>query len=152
MLTRVAARARRASLLALSLLAFAVVAPGPASAAPTGFQFKVLRNSCTTSGGDFHHGEVLLKVRVTENGLSGANKFTLAAVAQHYRAASDTWQTEYTFDFVKVVFQDDANSYRHRRWYAYDPNDNKKHRIVVVIKVWHKKTVLASKTFTSKSC
>jgi len=150
-LTRVAARARRGWLLALALLAVAVVAPGPASAAGE-FEFSIRRNNCVTSGGDFGQGEVLLKVRVTENGLSGANKFTLAAVAQHYRAASDTWQTEYTFDFVKVVFPNDANSYRHTRWYAYDPNDNKKHRIVVVIKVWHKKTVLASKTFTSKSC
>jgi len=112
----------------------------------------VLRNSCTTTGGDFHHGEVLLKVRVIENGPSGANKFTLTAVAQHYRSRTNTWQTEYTFDPVKVTFQNDANSYRHTRWYAYDPNDKSSHQIVVVIKVWHNKTVLASKTITSRSC
>lgn len=152
MLTHIAANARRAWLLALSLLAFAIVAPGPASAAPTDFQFKVLRNRCTTSGGDFHHGEVLLKVRVTENGLSGANKFTLAAVAQHYRSRTHTWRTEYAWDTFKVQFPNDANSYFHRRWFAYDPNDKSKHRVVVVIKVWHKKQVLASKTITSKSC
>jgi hypothetical protein len=151
-LTRVAASTRRASLLAFSLLALAAVAPGPASAAPGDFEFKVLRNSCTTSGGDFHHGEVLLKVRVTENGLSGANKFTLAAVAQHYRSSNGTWQTEYTFGNVKATFPNDTNSYRHTRWFAYDPNDKSKHEIVVVIKVWHNKTVLASKTITSKSC
>ena len=151
-MTRVAASVRRASVLALSLLAFAVVAPGPASAAPTDFEFKLRVNSCKTSGGDFNHGEVLLKVRVTENGLSGANKFTLAAVAQHYRPHTDTWQNEYTWDTFKVTFPNDANSYFHRRWFAYDPSDNGKHRIVLVIKIWHNKTVLASKTITSKSC
>jgi len=150
-LTRVAARARRGWLLTLALLAVTVVAPGPTAAAGE-FQFKILRNSCTTSGADFGHGEVLLKVRVTENGLTGANKFTLAAVAQHYRAGTETWQTEYTWDTFKITFPNDANSYYHTRWFAYDPNDNKKHRIVVVIKVWHNKTVLASKTLTSKSC
>ena len=151
MLTRVVATARRASLPALALLAVTLVAPGPAGAAGE-FQFEVLRNRCITSGGDFGHGEVLLKVRITENGLSGANKFTLAAVAQHYNASTDTWQTELTFDFVKVVFQNDANSYWHKRWYAYDPADGKEHRLVVVIKVWHKRHVLASNTITSKSC
>jgi hypothetical protein len=151
-LTRVAASARRVWLLALALLTFSLVAPGPASAAPGDFEFKVLRNSCTTSGGDFQHGEVLLKLRVTENGLSGANKFTLAAVAQHYRSSNDTWQTEYTWDAFKVTFPNDANSYYHTRWFAYDPNDKSKHQIVVVIKVWHNKTVLESKTIISRSC
>jgi hypothetical protein len=150
-LTRFAVGARRAVLLALASVALAAVAPGPTSATDQ-FQFEIRRNSCTTSGGDFHHGEVLLKVRVTENGLSGANKFTLAAVAQHYKSSTDTWQDEYTFDTVRVVFPNDANSYRHTRWFAYDPNNDQKHRIVVTIKVWHKKTVLASKTLTSKSC
>lgn len=151
-MTRLVAGARRGGLLALSLLALVLVAPGPASAAPSDFTFEVLRNRCTTTGGDFHHGEVLLKVRVTENGQSGANKFTLAAVGQHYVARTNTWRDEYPFDSVKVTFQNDANSYRHTRWYAYDPNDKHTHRIVVVIKVWHNRTVLASKTITSKSC
>jgi hypothetical protein len=150
-LTRVTTSARHTGLLTLALLALAVVAPGPTSAAGE-FVFEIRSNSCTSTGGDFGHGEVLLKVRVTENGLSGANKFTLAAVAQHYTARTDTWQTELTFDFVKVVFLNDANSYRHTRWYAYDPKDKHKHRVVVVIKVWHNKTVLAKKTITSKAC
>jgi hypothetical protein len=143
--------ARRAGLLALALLAAAIVAPGPASAAGE-FEFNILRNRCTATGGDFGHGELLFKVKVTENGLSGANKFTLAAVAQHYKARTDTWQTEYTWDTFKVTFPNDANSYYHKRWFAYDPNDKHKHRIVVVIKVWHNRTVLASKALTSKAC
>ena len=149
MLTRVTANVRRAGLLAFVTLA--LVAPGPAQAAGD-FTFEVLRNSCKTTGGDFNHGEVLLKVRVTENGASGANKFTLAAVAQHYKNSTSSWVVEYTFDFVKVTFPDDANSYHHTRWFAYDPKDNSEHRIVVVMKVWHNKTLLASKTVTSKSC
>lgn len=134
----------------LSLLLLALVVPSSVHAAdPATFEIK--RNSCTTSGGDFHHGEILLKVRVTENGASGANRFTLAAVAQHHKA-NGSWSLEYQFDTVKITFPDDANSYYHRRWYAYDPKDKAEHRIVVVIKVWHNKHLLASKQFISKAC
>ena len=141
---------RRAGLLAFAALA--LVVPGPAQAAPDHFQFEVLRNACKTTGGDFHHGEVLLKVRVTENGASGANKFTLSAVAQHHKHSTDTWPVEYSWDTFKVTFPNDGNSYHHTRWFAYDPKDNSEHRIVLEMKVWHNQTVLASKTVTSKSC
>ena len=149
MLTRAAGVLRRAGLLSLVLIA--LVAPTVARATDT-FQFEIRRNSCTTSGGDFHHGEVLIKVKVTENGLSGANKFTLAAVGQHHKTSNDTWITEYTFSTFKVTFPNDSNSYYHTRWFAYDPKDKNEHKIVVVIKVWHNNSVLASKTLTSKSC
>jgi hypothetical protein len=135
----------------LSLLLVALIAPGTARAADT-FEFSILRNRCTSTGHDFNHGEILLKVKVKENGASGANKFTLSAVAQHYKARTTTWINEYSFDPVKVTFPDDANSYYHTRWFAYDPKDKSEHQIVVVIKVWHNKQLLASKTLTSKHC
>ena len=149
MLARVLPATRRAVL--LSLLLLALVAPGTAHAADT-FQFQILRNSCKTTGGDFNHGEVLLKVKVIESGMSGANKFTLAAVAQHHKMSNDSWIDEYSFSTFKVTFPNDANSYYHTRWFAYDPKDKSEHKIVVTIKVWHDKQVLASKTLTSKSC
>ncbi|MEO8625439.1 MAG: hypothetical protein ABI452_01950 [Candidatus Limnocylindrales bacterium] len=149
MLARLPAVTRRAALLTLVLVA--LIVPGTARAADT-FEFNILRNSCTSSGHDFNHGEILLKVKVKENGPSGANKFTLSTVAQHHKARRDTWVNEYSFDPVKVTFPDDANSYYHTRWFAYDPKDKREHRIVVLIKVWHNKHVLASKTLTSKSC
>lgn len=149
MLRRLATGMRRAGLLSLVLLA--LVAPGAARATST-FQFEIRRNSCKTTGGDFNRGEVLLKVKVTEIGASGANKFTLAAVAQHHKMSNDTWINEYSFSTFKVTFPDDANSYYHTRWFAYDPKDKSEHKIVVTIKVWHNKQVLASKTLTSKSC
>lgn len=149
MLARLSAVTRRAGL--LSLLLVALIVPGTARAADT-FEFTILRSSCTSTGHDFNHGEILLKVKVKENGASGANKFALAAVAQHHKAGNDTWVTEYTFDTFKVTFPDDGNSYYHTRWFAYDPKDKSEHRIVVTIKVWHNKHVLASKTLTSKSC
>ncbi len=149
MLAGVSGMARRAGLLAVVLAA--LVAPTTAQAADSA-SFQILRNACTTSGGDFHHGEVLLKVKVTENGSSGANKFTLTAVAQHHKASNNSWSSEYQFDPVKITFPDDSSSYYHTRWYAYDPKDNSEHRIQVVIKVWHNKSLLASKTFTSRAC
>ena len=149
MLARLPSVTRRAGLLSLVLLA--LVVPGTARAADT-FEFNILRNKCTRIGHDFNHGEILFKVKVKENGASGANKFTLAAVAQHHKKRTDTWISEYTFDTFKVTFPDDANSYYHTRWFAYDPKDKSEHRILVTIKVWHKKHLLASKTLTSKSC
>jgi hypothetical protein len=149
-LTRLARNVRRAGLLSLALLAF--IAPAPTQADPGDFVFEVLRNRCVNTGKDFGHGEVLLKVKVKENGASGANKFTLAAVAQHLKPSTGTWVNEYTFDFVKVTFPDDANSYYHERWFAYDPKESKEHRIVLVMKILHNKQVLASRTVTSKSC
>jgi len=148
-LARIPATARRAGLLALLLVA--LVAPSTARAADT-FTFTVLRNACVRKGHDFNHGEVLLKVKVQENGASGANKFTLAAVAQHSNPKQGTWTTEYTFANVTVTFPNDANSYYHERWFAYDPKNKSVHDIVVVIKVWHNKKLLASKTITSKAC
>jgi hypothetical protein len=148
-LARLPAVARRAGL--LSLLLVALIVPGTARAADT-FEFNILRNRCTNTGHDFGHGEILLKVKVKENGASGANKFTLAAVAQHYKKRTQTWINEYAFDRFKVTFPDDANSYYHTRWFAYDPKDKSQHRIVVTIKVWHNKKLLASKALTSRSC
>jgi len=147
-LARIGAVTRRAGLFAVVLAA--LVAPAVHAADPATFQ--ILRNSCKTSGGDFNHGEILLKVKVTENGASRANKFTLAAIAQHHKSSTNKWIKEYQFDPVKVTFPDDANSYYHKRWYAYDPKDKSEHRIVVVIKVWHNKTLLAKKQFISKAC
>ena len=151
MLVRLASLRVRCGLL-LSLALLALVAPAPTQAAPGDYRFEVKKNSCTDTGKDFGHGEVLLKVRMTENGSSGANKFTLKAVAQHFKPSTQTWIDEYSFDPVKVTFMDDGNSYYHERWFAYDPRENKEHRIVLKMKVWHNKQVLASRTVTSKSC
>ena len=151
MLNRLA-RARLRSAVLLSLAVLAVVAPVPTQAAPSDYRFEVLKNSCTDSGKDFGHGEVLLKVKVSEIGASGANKFTLKAVAQHFKPSTKKWVDEFTFDKVTVKFVDDGNSYYHVRWFAYDPRENKDHRIVLVMKVWHNKQLLAKRTVISKSC
>jgi hypothetical protein len=147
---RLAQATSRAGLLGLVAAAFLV--PGPAQAAPEDFTFEVLRNRCASTGRDFGFGEVLLKVKVRENGASGANRFVFSAIAQHSKKRIGTWVTEYTFDKVKVSFPDDANSYYHTRWFAYDPKEGKEHRIVLVMKVLHNRQVLASRTVTSKSC
>lgn len=150
MLASLSRRVHGAGLLGLLLLA--LVAPAPTHAAPADYTFEVLKNTCTDTGKDFGHGEVLLKVKMSENGASGANKFTMSAIVQHYKPSTQTWVTEFTFDRVKVTFPDDANSYYHTRWFAYDPKENKQHRLVVTMKVWHNKQVLASKKVTSKAC
>jgi hypothetical protein len=136
----------------LALLGLALIVPTTVTATNTSFTFAVTANTCTRTGHDFKHGEVLIKVKVQENGKSGANAFTLSAVAQHSNPRRGTWTTEYSWATYKVTFPDDTNSYYHTRWFAYDPKNKSVHHIVVVIKVWHNKTVLASKTLTSKAC
>ena len=125
--------------------------PGPAVAAGD-FKFTVLRDVCQANGGDHRRGHQVLKARVDETGLSGANKFTLDATVRHRKVSGGQWQDEYKWDRFKVTFPNDANSYYHTRWFSYDPNDKALHRIVVVIRVWHNQRVLASKTIVGKTC
>jgi hypothetical protein len=112
----------------------------------------VLQDVCQANGGEFDHGHHRLKVRVEEQGKSGANKFTLDAKVLHRKANGGDWTTEFTWDRFKVTFPNDSDSYFHVRWFSYDPKNKGLHKIVVVIRVWHDKTVLASRTIEGTAC
>lgn len=137
-------------LLLLALATLALCLPTQALAA-SDFNFSMLQDVCQANGGDFDRGHHRLKVRVEEQGKSDANKFTLDAKVLH-RTANGDWETEFRWDRFKVTFPNDSDSYFHERWFRYDPKNKGLHKIVAVIRIWHDKTVLASKTFTGKTC
>ena len=144
-------RRRPTLLLALASLVLALTLPGSALAA-SDFKFRVLKDVCQASGGDFDRGHHRLKVRVVELGKSGANKFTLDAKVLHRKPGSGTWTTEFSWERFKATFPDDSNNYFHTRWFSYDPKNSGLHRIVVVIKIWHNRQVLASRTLRGDAC
>jgi hypothetical protein len=142
-------RPRLATLLALACAI--LLLPGHALAAGE-FKFRILQDTCQAGGGDFGRGHHRLKVRVEEEGKSGATKFTLHAKVLHRKASGGEWTTEFTWDRVKVTFPNDSASYYHERWFSYDPKDKGLHKIVVLIRVWQGSERLASRTLSGSAC
>jgi molybdopterin biosynthesis enzyme len=138
-------------LLLMALATIVLALPGQTLAA-SDFNFRVLQDVCRANGGDFDRGRHRLKVRVEEQGKSGANRFTLDAKVLHRKANGGEWTSEYTWDRFKVTFPNDADSYYHERWFRYDPKDRGLHKIVVVIRVWRNQTVLAARTINGTAC
>ncbi|MEP7159426.1 MAG: hypothetical protein ABI797_08350, partial [Chloroflexota bacterium] len=104
-------------LLLLTLASLALCLPSQALAA-SDFKFSVLQDVCQANGGDFDRGHHRLKVRVEEQGMSGANKFTLDAKVLHRRASGGEWTKEFTWDRFRVTFPNDGDYYFHVRWFA----------------------------------
>ena len=138
-------------LLLLALATLALALPTHALAA-SDFKFYVLQNVCQANGGDFDKGHHRLKVRVEEQGQSGANKFTLDAKVMHRKVNGGEWTREFSWDRFRVTFPDDEDSYFHVRWFSYDPKHKGLHKIVIVVRVWHDRTLLASRTISGTAC
>jgi hypothetical protein len=143
---------RRHSFLLLLLVASLALCLPTQALAASDFKFSVLQDVCQANGGDFDHGHHRLKVRVEEQGQSGANKFTLDAKVLHRKVSGGEWTTEFRWDRFKVIFPNDNDNYFHVRWFSYDPKHKGLHKIVVVIRVWHDKQVLASRTINGTAC
>jgi hypothetical protein len=144
-------RRRPLLLLAFASLVLALTLPGSALAAGD-FKFRVLKDVCQANGGDFGRGHHRLKVRVEEMGKSGANKFTLDAKVLHRKPGSSKWTTEFSWERFKSVFPNDGDNYFHWRWFSYDPKNTGLHKIIVVIKIWHNRQLLASRTLSGDAC
>ena len=141
----------RLLLLALTVAGLTLTLPVPALGAGD-FKFSVIQDVCKPGGGDFDKGHHRLKVRVEEQGKSGATKFTLDAKVLPRKQSGGDWTREFKWDRFKVSFPNDTDSYFHERYFDYDPNDNGLHKVVVVIRVWAGQTVLASRTLTGSTC
>jgi hypothetical protein len=138
-------------LLLLALASLALALPTQALAA-SDFKFSVLQNVCQAGGGDFDYGHHRLKVRVEEQGMSGANKFTLDAKVLHRKMSGGEWSKEFDWDRFRVTFPNDEDNYFHVRWFSYDPKHKGLHKIVIVVRVWHDRTLLASRTISGTAC
>ena len=144
-------RNRLAALLLPCALLILMLMPAQALASPS-FITTVERDTCVAGAGKYHFGQGVLRVRVVEYGKSGANKFTFLAQVWHLPIHGSTWTKEYEWPVYQTTFPDNSSSYYNSRQFAYAPDHNAYHKIVVRIKAWHDSTVLYSKLIQGKTC
>jgi hypothetical protein len=122
----------------LAALALTLTFTGAAAALPAGqFQTNVLRNLCPETGGMNGHGYLLLRVKVREMGMSGANYFVIKSSMQEpltggsWRNVSK-WPKE-----TSTNFPDNGTSYYRvvERRYDYTPDDFY-YRIQMKVQFW----------------
>ena len=135
-----------------STIAILLVMALPATTLAADYTYKVKSNTCNASGGDNGYGHLYFKVRLTEYGNSGANKFTFSGKAQHKDLGSSRWQTGWNYGTFTWWFNDNGSNNWYDRWYSYDPPDFAWHRIKVTLKVWHNGILLAKKTLYGETC
>jgi hypothetical protein len=138
----------RALVLAAAL--FAVAAPVPAQAAS--FTVTVERDTCVAGAGKYGFGQGVLRVRIIEYGKSGANRFTFRAQVWHLPLHGTKWTKEYEWPLYEATFPNNKESYYSSRQYAYAPNHNAYHKIVVRVRALNGDTVLYSKLIQGKTC
>jgi hypothetical protein len=142
---RLAAQVLPCALLALLLL------PATASAAPS-FGTTVPTNTCVAGAGKYGFGLGVLRVRVTEYGRSGANRFTFRGQVWHLPIHGTKWTKEYEWPIFEETFPNDSASYWALRKFAYAPNHNAYHKIVVRVSAWHNAKLLYSKKVMGATC
>jgi hypothetical protein len=144
---------RIASVLSVVLLALLLPAT---TAAASPFTSTVLKNACSTSGGAYGYGRIVLKVEATEWGKSGANYMAFRARAQ--ARLNGTWVTVETTKWKTDTFANDAGSWTFRwgaKW-AFTRASHPLTRIKMRIQFWDQRSgpdvLLATHNYTSKAC
>jgi hypothetical protein len=137
-------------LLPCALLA-ALLVPAPAVAAPS-FLVTVERDTCVAGAGKYGLGQGVLRVRIIEYGKSGANRFVFTAQVWHLPIHGSTWSMEYQWPQYETTFPNNTESYYNSRQYAYAPDHNAYHKIVVRIRAMNGDTVLYSKLIQGEQC
>jgi hypothetical protein len=138
---------RRALLLSLAL--FALVVPGTAQAAS--FTVTVERDTCVSGAGKYHLGQGVLTVRIIEYDKSGANKFTWVAQVWHLPIKGTKWTKEHEWQYTTTFPNDKASHYESRK-FAYAPNHNAYHKIVLRVSAWQGTTRLYTRYLEGKTC
>ncbi|MEA2678193.1 MAG: hypothetical protein QOJ81_2334 [Chloroflexota bacterium] len=144
-------RNRFAVLLLPAALLLLLLMPAQAIAAPS-FSVTVERDTCVAGAGKYHFGQGVLRVRIIEYNQSGASRFTFTAQVWHLPLHSSTWSKEYQWPLYETSFPDNNQSYYNSRQYAYAPDHNAYHKIVVRVRALHGNTVLYSKLIQGKTC
>ncbi len=136
-------------LLPLAMLCL-VLLPAPAIAAPS-FSVTIERDTCVAGAGKYHLGQGVLRVRIIEYGKSGANKFTWVAQVWHLPIHGTTWTKEHQWQYQTPFMDTNASNYESRQ-FAYAPNHNAYHKIVLRVSAWNGSTRLYSKFYEGKTC
>jgi hypothetical protein len=144
-------RKRLATLLIPCALLCLMLLPGQVAAAAS-FTTTVERDTCVAGAGKYGFGQGVLRVRVIEYNKSGANKFTFTAQVWHLPLHGSKWTKEYDWPVYSTTFPDNNASYYNSRQFAYAPDHNAYHKIVVRVRALHDSTVLYSKLIQGKKC
>jgi hypothetical protein len=144
-------RKRLAALLVPCALVLLMLLPGQA-AASSSFVTTVERDTCVAGAGKYGYGQGVLRVRIIEYNKSGANKFTFVAQVWHLPLHGTKWSKEYQWPTYTTTFPDNNASYYSSRQFAYAPNHNAYHKIVVRVSAWHDSTRLYTKLILGKKC
>jgi len=118
------------------------------------FNFATVRNVCETSGGNHGFGYVLLKVRVTEYGKSGANYFRILSKAQYKNGSG--WHTLLNYGWSESShFPNDNDTWYSRLQRRFDPDgtpDALSHRIWMKVQVWSNSQGLLAERIMKNNC
>lgn len=144
-------RKRLAMLMLPCALLIVALMPAQAVASPS-FVTTIERDTCVAGAGKYHLGQGVLRVRIIEYGKSGANKFTWVGQAWHLPIHGTTWTNELEWPHYTTPFNDDNASHYESRQFAYAPDHNAFHKIVVRVSVWSNSTLLYTKLIQGKTC
>jgi hypothetical protein len=144
-------RIRLAALLLPCALLILALMPAQALASPS-FVTTIERDTCVAGAGKYHLGQGVLRVRIIEYGKSGADEFTWVAQAWHLPIHGTTWTKEHEWPHYSTTFKDDNASHYESRQFAYAPNHNAFHKIVLRVTAWHGTTRLYTKLIQGKTC
>jgi len=143
-------RKRFSVLLLPAVLLCSLLVPAQAIAAPP-FSVTIERDTCVAGAGKYHFGQGVLRVRIIEYGKSGANKFTWVAQVWHLPIHGTTWTKEHQWQYQTPFSDTNASNYESRQ-FAYAPNHNAYHKIVMRVSAWNGSTRLYSKYYEGKTC
>ena len=143
-------RKRFSVLLLPAVLLCSLLVPAQAIAAPA-FSVTIERDTCVAGAGKYHFGQGVLRVRIIEYGKSGANKFTWVAQVWHLPIHGTTWTKEHQWQYQTPFSDTNASNYESRQ-FAYAPNHNAYHKIVMRVSAWNGSTRLYSKYYEGKTC
>jgi hypothetical protein len=143
-------RKRFSVLLLPAVLLGSLLLPAQAMAAKP-FSVTIERDTCVAGAGKYHLGQGVLRLRIIEYGKSGANKFTWLAQVWHLPIRGSNWSKEHQWQYQTLFNNTNASNYESRQ-FAYAPNHNAYHKIVVRVSAWNGSTRLYSKYYEGETC
>ena len=145
-------RHRLAALLLPCALLCSLLLPGPALATSS-WSTTVERDTCVVGAGKYHFAQGVLRARITEYGKSGTTQFTWVAQVWHLPIHGTTWTKEYEWPHYVTSFTNDKSSHYESRQFAYSPDHNAYHKIVVRVSARSATgATLYTKLFQGKTC
>jgi hypothetical protein len=124
------------------------------SALAAAFEFTTIKSVCETSGGLYGFGFVRLKVKVQENGKSGANYFRVLSKAQYKNGSG--WHTLVNYGWnTSETFPNDTDSWWYIENQRFDPDgtpDALSHRIKMRLQVWSLNSGLLAERIVKNNC